>query len=168
MSIAVSTVVRPSRLLLAIVTAAWLCVMLIVNLVGSNYFGIFPLWERLFLAATCFVVAAPCWSLFFFAQKFYLITISSAGQMRLLELGSFANSTHEAFNVDNNCWIVVNLLENSTLWPKLLFLCLRSDSGRLIVLRILPDSVSPQSFRSLSVACRWIVARNNRSGDEIS
>lgn len=168
MSIAVTTVVRPSRLLLAMVTAAWLCVILIAGLVGCNYFGILSLWERLLLALTYFVMASSCWILFFFAQKFYLIAISSAGQIRLLQLDSSANDVQQVFDNDNAGWLVVNMLEDSTLWPKLLLLRLRSGSGHLIILPILPDSVSLQSFRSLSVACRWIAARINQGDNEIS
>lgn len=168
MSIAVTAVVRPSRLLLVMVTVAWLCVILIAGLVGCNYLGILPLWERLFLALTYFVMASSCWSLFFFAQRFYLIAISSAGQIRLLKLDSSANDVQQVFGTDNPGWFVVNIMEDSTLWPKLLLLRLRSDNGGLTILPILPDSVSLQTFRSLSVACRWIAARINREDNEIS
>lgn len=167
MSIAVTAVVRPSRLLLAMVTAAWLCAILIAGLVGCNYLGTLSLWERLFLALTYFVMASSFWILFFFAQKFYLIAISSTGQTRLLELDSSANVVQQVFNNDNAGWFVVSMVEDSTLWPKLLLLRLRSNSGRLTILPILPDSVSFQSFRSLSVACRWIAARINREDNEI-
>ena len=167
MSIAVTAVVRPSRLLLAMVTSAGLCIVLIAGLVCCNYLNILSLWERLFIALTYFVVASICWTLFFFAQRFYLITISSAGQIRLLELDSSDNNIQDIFDADSTDWSVVNLLEDSTLWPKLLLLRLCSDNGRLTVLPILPDSVSLQSFRSLSVACRWIAARVKRDNNEI-
>ena len=168
MSIAVTAVVCPSRFLLAMVTMTWLCVISIAGLVGCKYLETLSLWERVFFALTSFVVASLCWGLFFFAQRLYLITISSAGQIRLLKLGSSANDMQEYFDIDSTNSFVVNLLENSTLWPKLLLLHLRSDSGRLVVLPILPDSVSIQSFRSLSVACRWIAAHINRGDNEVS
>ena len=168
MSIAVSAVVRPSRLLLTMVSTACLCVILIAALVGCNYFVIFPIWSRLLLTLIYFIVANACWGLFFFTQKFYLISISSAGQIRLLELGSSAKNVPEVFDANNTAWFAVNLLEDSTLWPKLLLLRLRSETGYVIVLPILPDSVSSQSFKSLSVACRWIAVRINRNDNEIS
>ncbi|MEO8408459.1 MAG: protein YgfX [Oxalobacteraceae bacterium] len=168
MSIAVSAVVRPSRLLLAMVSAACLCVILIAALVGCNYFVIFPVWSRLLLTLIYFIVANACWALFYFMQKFYLISISSAGQIRLLELGSSTKNVPEVFDTNNPAWFVVNLLGDSTLWPKLLLLRLRSEAGHVIVLPILPDSVSFQSFKSLSVACRWIAVRINRNDNEIS
>ncbi|NMM27295.1 MAG: hypothetical protein HHJ12_08415 [Glaciimonas sp.] len=167
MSIAVTTVVRPSRLLLVMVTAAWLCIILIAGLVECNYLNILSSWERLFIAIIYFVVASLCWSLFFFAQRYYLITISSAGQIRLLELGTSANNGWGVLDNDNSGKFIVNLLEDSTLWPKLLLLRLRSDSGHLTILPILPDSVSLQSFRSLSVALRWIAARVKRDNNQI-
>lgn len=167
MSIAVTTVVRPSRLLLAMVTMAWLCTILIAGLVGCNYSGILSSWERLFIAFTYFFVASLCWSFFFFAQKSYLINVSSNGQIRLLEVISLGNNVQDTFDVDSANMFGVNLLEDSTLWPKLLLLRLRCDSGRLTILPIFTDSVSPHTFRSLSVACRWIAARVKRDDNEI-
>lgn len=168
MSIAVSAVIRPSRLLLVLVSAVCLCVIVIAVLVGCNFFDTSPAWLRLSLASIYFVVASICGALFFFTQKFYLISISSSGQIRLLELSSTARNKLEEFSNDNAAWLVVKLLENSTLWPQLLLLRLRSETGRLIVLRILPDSVPFQSFKPLSVACRWITVRINRNDNEIA
>ena len=167
MSIAAATFVRPSRLLLAMVTAAWLCITLIAALIGCNYLCILSSWERLFVVLVYFSVASLCWSFFFFAQRYYLITISSTGQIRLFELGTSGNNGRGAFYNDSTGKFIVNLLEDSTLWPKLLLLRLRSASGHLTVLPILPDSVSLQSFRSLSVALRWIAARVKRDNNEV-
>jgi hypothetical protein len=57
---------------------------------------------------------------------------------------------------------LVTLMPGSTLWPGLLLLHLRDENGVMVVLPVLPDSVSAGSFRPLSVACRTIAAR---SGD---
>jgi hypothetical protein len=168
MSIAVSAVVRPSGLLLAMVSAACLCIVLIAILIGCNQFDIFPVWSRLLLSLIYFIVAITCWTLFFFTQKIYLISISSAGQIRLLEVGAPTQNMPEVFDTGNTAWIVVNLLEDSTLWPQLLMLRLRSETGRVIVLPILSDSVGLHSFKSLSVACRWIAVRINHNNNEIS
>lgn len=168
MSIAVSAVVRPSRLLLVLVSVVCLCVIVIAVLVGCNYFNTSPAWLRLSLASIYFFLASICWAQFYFTQKFCLISISSSGQIRLLELGSSTRNELEEFSTDSAAWLVVKLLENSTLWPQLLLLRLRSETGRLIVLPILSDSVSFQSFKSLSVACRWITVRINRNDNEIA
>jgi hypothetical protein len=167
MSIAVSAVVRPSKLLLAMVSAACLCVALIAILIGCNQFDIFPVWSGLLLALIYFAGAITCWTLFFFTQKIYLISISSAGQIRLLELDAPTENMLEVFDTGNTAWLVVNLLEDSTLWPQLLLLRLRSETGRVIVLPILSDSVGLHSFKSLSVACRWIAVRINQNDNEI-
>ena len=56
---------------------------------------------------------------------------------------------------------IVRLMEGSTLWSGFMSLCLQSENGRVTVLRVLPDSVSEQEFRMLSVACRWVATRGN-------
>jgi len=150
------------------VSAACLCIVLIAILIGCNQFDIFPVWSRLLLSLIYFIVAITCWTLFFFTQKIYLISISSAGQIRLLEVGAPTQNMPEVFDTGNTAWIVVNLLEDSTLWPQLLMLRLRSETGRVIVLPILSDSVGLHSFKSLSVACRWIAVRINHNNNEIS
>lgn len=167
MSIAVTTVVRPSRWLLVIVTVAWFCLILIAGLVGFNYLGLLSAWERSFIVIAYVFVASACWSFFFFAQKSYLITISSTGQIRLLELVASVDNALIILNDESSDKFIVNLQDDSTLWPKLLLLRLRSDNGRLTILCILQDSVSLQSFRSLSVASRWITARVKRDINKI-
>ncbi|MGV8892231.1 MAG: protein YgfX [Burkholderiaceae bacterium] len=167
MSIAVTAVVRPSRLLLVMVTVAWFCLILIAGLVGCNYLGVLSAWERPFIVIAYVFVASACWSVFFFAQKSYLITISSIGQIRLLELGASVGNGLIVLDNDSSDKFIVNLQNDSTLWPKLLLLRLRSDNGHLTVLCILQDSVSLQSFRSLSVAFRWITARVKRDINKI-
>lgn len=166
MSIAVTTVVRPSRILLMMVTAACLCVVSIAVLVGCNYFDVLSAWSRRLLVLVFAIAPILCWNLFFFSQKPYLITISAVGQIRILELASSVNDVREVFDASNSNWLVVKLLGDSTLWPKLLLLRLRSEEGCNIVLPILPDSVSLHSFRLLSIACRWIAVRVNRGDKE--
>jgi hypothetical protein len=52
------------------------------------------------------------------------------------------------------------LLPGAVLWPQLLVLPLRLADGRTVRLLVLPDSVAPGVFRSLSVACRACAARD--------
>jgi toxin CptA len=56
---------------------------------------------------------------------------------------------------------VMTLLHDSTIWTNLLLLRLQAAGGKITVVRVLPDCVSQESFRALSVACRWIAAQNN-------
>lgn len=52
------------------------------------------------------------------------------------------------------------LLPGAVLWPWLLVLPLRLADGRTVRVLVLPDSVAPGAFRSLSVACRACAARD--------
>lgn len=52
------------------------------------------------------------------------------------------------------------LLPGAVLWPWLLILPLRLADGPVVRLLVLPDSVAPGAFRSLSVACRACAARD--------
>lgn len=87
------------------------------------------------------------------ALKFYRgrqprqIDISDSGGIILRSPNSGAS------NADS---VSVKLLGESTLWPFLLLLHLRSDDGRVHVLCILPDCVSADIFRRLRVAMLWI------------
>jgi hypothetical protein len=65
-------------------------------------------------------------------------------------------------------WDTVHLLDGSTLWSGMMLLRLQSESGRVHVLRILPDAVSQHEFRALSVALRWIAARVEEPRDAVS
>ena len=95
-------------------------------------------------------------------RKTLHIDISGSGQIRIAEvlpMTSCASADRPHFRADAT---VVGVIANSTIWPNLLMLRLRSDEGCVAVLPILQDSVSQEAFRALSVACRWIAARSGR------
>ncbi|MDP9108914.1 MAG: flagellar hook-length control protein [Pseudomonadota bacterium] len=103
------------------------------------------------LGAALAVVHATCWR-----QKCWHIDISGHGQIRL---SSYAGEPLQAGSgVDTAP--VWQLLPGSLLHPQLLILHLQSHEHRLR-LPIWSDSVSPEAFRRLSVACRWIAARQS-------
>ncbi|WP_420799658.1 protein YgfX [Noviherbaspirillum saxi] len=84
------------------------------------------------------------------------LDISGAGQFRLTEVASFApcstrNRPHVITNGEE-----FKLLGDSTLSPHLMVLRLQAEDKRIITVLILPDSVSRDTFRAVSVACRWI------------
>ena len=92
-------------------------------------------------------------------RKTLHIDIAGTGQIRIAKAAltgpcGEANSPH--LRTD---WKLVEMLDNSTLWPNLLVLRLRAEDGSIMVVPILLDSVSKDAFRALSVACRWIAAR---------
>ena len=94
-------------------------------------------------------------------RKIIHIDISGAGQCRLAEVGSEGSCMNTNWPHVGNPRVVVALLKNSTIWPHLLLLRLQADNGKITIVPILPDSVSRDSFRALSVACRWVATHSN-------
>lgn len=92
------------------------------------------------------------------------IDISSVGQLRLTEACVADSCKSVNWPHVRGSTEVVRLLKDSTFWPYLLLLRLQADSGKITTVPILPDSVSPDVFRALSAACRWIAAHNNSHG----
>ena len=155
MSIAVSAVVRPSRALLALVGLLCAGVIFVGAMVGLNYLGDLHQAIRFLIGSTCIFLG-------FFAlyrtiklRKAHHIDISSDGQIRI---GEHALST--TLSNSGNRGEIVRLMTGSTIWPWLLLLRLESDDQGITVIQVLPDSVQGDSFRALSVACRWIATRN--------
>lgn len=92
------------------------------------------------------------------------IDIAGNGQLRLTEVHVGGTCrTENRLHVRGSAK-VVRLVADSTIWPQLLLLRLRTDDGKIVTVPVLPDCVSPDSFRALSVACRWIAAHNDSAG----
>jgi toxin CptA len=169
MSIAVSAVLKPSRLLLVLVTG--FCVG--VNAIGwalsfGQLVSSVGFWQLL-SGGVCIAtsIIAFCYNLR--SRKTLGIDISGIGQIRLIEYTVLDKTTKdEQSPAGLRCkeQQLVRLREGSTLWPMLLILFIEFENGRKEVLRILPDSVPPDTFRALAVACRWIVARNHEKKDD--
>jgi toxin CptA len=153
MSIAVSAVVKPSRCLRALVGGYAL-----VNLAAA--FALGWLWrERFALAPLCaaaFLLAAACLGRAAGARaKTRRIDISGVGRLRLTvqqDVGSAGARPPPAGET-------ARLLADSTVWPQLLMLRLRTEDG-VRSLALLPDSVGPEAFRRLAVAVGALGARN--------
>jgi toxin CptA len=77
------------------------------------------------------------------------IDVSGLGQVRLTVQQELRTK-----DAADELAMPVALLAGSTVWPQLVLLLLRSESGAPIVLPVLRDSVTPQQFRALSVAVR--------------
>lgn len=161
MTIAVSTVARPSRILLAMVGAMSVMVIAIGVAIGVGEVGELSWPSRMAIAA--FIVFL---GVFGFChgvrhRKTIHIDISGAAQIRLTELDAARacidpNRPHVRGSNE-----VFRLLPDTTIWPHLLLLRLQADNGKREILVILSDCVSRGDFRALSVACRWIAAHNN-------
>lgn len=161
MSIAVSAVVQPSRILLMMVGAMSAVCAAAGMLVGLGRLGELAEAPRFALCISGFFLA-------FFGfyhgkrhRKPIHIDITGTGQMRIS-----AVSANEPCTKTNGPHVsadgtTVRLLKSSVIWPQLLLMRLQTEGGEIIDLPILRDSVSPQSFRALSAACRWISQNGN-------
>lgn len=146
MSIAVSAVVKPSRLLrgaLAIYAAANLAVGIFVLSAAPGAFR-----APLLVAASCLVAAAGATAALGPAGKRRLIDISGVGEMRV----TVQQKQAETGMQNMPC----KLLPGSAVWPRLLMLRVRGDNGKAAVVAVFADSVSAEEFRALAVAIRAI------------
>ncbi|MDL2355074.1 MAG: flagellar hook-length control protein [Pseudomonadota bacterium] len=150
MSIAVSAVIIPSRLLrfaLACFAAANLGAALALAADLAR-----PVRLPLTLAPACLVAAAAL--LLASVRRTPTarrIDISGLGQLRL--------TVQQGIGADAAPATVARLLAGSTVWPGLMLLRLRCDNGAVVALALLPDSVNPGQFRRLSVAIRDVASR---------
>ena len=163
MSIAVSAVIRPSRLMLALVALFSTVLFASAVVLCCRLAGKIPDLSRVMLSLLC--VSAAC-SLFFIAcrrKKSYRLDISGNGQIRLSEYRptAVASSVDRCTDIDGSSE-VVHLLKDSTLWPKLLLLRLQSQAGCVTTVPIFFDSTERRAFRAVCVACHWIAAQNTR------
>ncbi|HEY8609381.1 MAG TPA: protein YgfX [Noviherbaspirillum sp.] len=161
MSIATTVIVRASPTLSAMGWLMSLGAVVIGVLIASSQIGELPSLPQLLLSASSIFLG-------FFGfyhgvqhRKHQHIDISGTGQIRLVEVDetgacSAADRPHLKKNGQ-----VVHLLPSSTLWRQLLLLRLRTETGRIINVPVMPDCVSPDGFRTLSVACRWILSQRS-------
>jgi len=154
MSIAISVVVQPSRSLTGLELAVCVGVALLGLAFGAGLIGNLPFWLRGAAALVCLPPALAAILQRLSSRKIYHIDISDAGQIRLQ-----ARSVRRAAEIESDAELV-ELLADSTLWPRLLVLRLRSADGKVRAVPVAADSLPPESFRALAVACRWIVADN--------
>jgi toxin CptA len=165
MSIAVSSVVKPSRLLRATVGCMCFGAALIGCILGLGQVGNSLLLARVSVAGVCIFLALMGANWIARNKKIRRIDISGAGQIRLTEYQVPEDAVPGTDRMKGpNSGDVVRLMADSTLWPNLLLLRLQAEDRRISVLPILHDSVTADDFRALSVACRWI-ALHQPSGE---
>ena len=158
MSIAVSVVVIPSRLLLAAVGGMCIAIAFFAGMIGLAQIGELSGYSRLLVAGSC--IAAAFFGFYWVARtrKTFRIDISDIGQIRMEEyIGARGFSSLTEVAKSN----VVKLMPDSTIWSHLLLLRLQGEDNQITVLPILRDCVENDDFRALSIACRWIAAQNN-------
>ena len=144
MSIAVSAVVKPSRLLraaLAIYAGSNLAVACALLLAAPGAFR--APW---LLATCCLAAAAGAIGALVSAGNKRRIDISGVGEMRVTVQHKVAQAVvHSA---------PCTLLAGSAVWPCLLMLRTRGSDGTTAVVAVFADSVSTEEFRALALAIR--------------
>ncbi|WP_253273694.1 flagellar hook-length control protein [Collimonas arenae] len=160
MSIALSAVIKPSRLLFVLVVVECTLVGLIGALIACGIVGNLLLPERLALATLCVLAAAYGMLRYYRDRRTIQIDVSGTGQIQIAEIAKPV--AINANQVSAPMLMPAQLLQGTTIWSHLLLLRLRLASGSVRTIAILPDCVSKDSFRVLSVACRWIAAHANR------
>ena len=162
MSIAVSAIIRPSRIFKVMAAAMTLIVLVAAALFWLRPHEIIYAHNRALLALVCAMVALTAYFTVRPVKKSLRIDISASGQIWLtqysLSAGSKDSGKAGAY-IEGNSELVY-LLEDSTLWPTFMLLRLQASTGYVTALIILPDSLERSAFRALCVACRWIAAQN--------
>ncbi|MGZ8288332.1 MAG: hypothetical protein ACXW2U_09810 [Telluria sp.] len=155
MSIAVSAVILPSRMLrasLAIYAALNLAAALLVLAAGPAAFS-----APYAISACCTVAACAAARACARGGNKRLIDISGLGDLRV----TVQQNTGETGRENT----LSTLLPGSTLWPDLLVLLLGSEHGKTAPLLVFADSVKGDQFRALAVAARAIGGRAAQDRD---
>lgn len=159
MSIAVSAVVQPSRILFWVTAGMSLVVALIGILIAAGLVGDSPLVIRMNAGSACIFLAYWAYNRAATNKKSLHIDISGIGQIRLAEHNELAAVLAGGAKQSPVFGEVLQLHASTTLWPFLLLLRLQSTDQKVKTLPILPDCVGANNFRALSVACRWIATQ---------
>ena len=156
MSIAVSAVIEPSRLL-RVALAAYAVLGIGAAIVLFSGHGDRFHHARA-LGCACLVGAAGAWRARGAATARH-IDISGLGEIGLTVQHGIGSGSGNRVSAPR----LVRLMPGSTVWPQLLLLGLRdADSAATTVLIILPDCVPPGQFRKLAVAINTIARRDNK------
>ena len=150
MSLAITALVKPSRLLrLLLASYALACLAAAWTLLASSSFHFGHAG-----AAACLLGAILAAQRAWRVKMTRRIDISGLGELRLTVQHGMGNAALPGE--------LVALLPGSTLWPHCLLLLLRdADTGAGKALTILPDSMPADLFRNVSVALRAIARRDS-------
>jgi toxin CptA len=165
-TIAVSVLVRPSRVLLLSVCA------LAFMAQAAAFLILFEPYElSAGIRLQIWAIASISVGLALFKairhRKTFHIDISGIGQIRLTQYSEVSVfHENESLALDGASGLVVHLSPDSVLWPHCLLLRLKPEQGSVYSIPVLPDSISGPGFAELSVACRYI-ARRNENGKVI-
>ncbi len=152
MSIAVSAVIKPSRLLRVALAAYAVLSMGAALLLLSDHGARFHHPQA--LGCALLLGAAVAWR---------ATGATTARQIDISGLGEIGLTVQHSIGNRRAAPGLVRLMPGSTVWPGLLLLALRdAETAMTTVLIILPDCVPPGHFRKLAVAINTIARRDNK------
>ena len=158
--IATSVVVHPSRRLRFLL----LLMAVLLGVVSLQLLRMPAAESRLvlhqLLSMVCVAAALRLFYRGLTLTKSCVIDVSGTGAIHLHHTGRVAAEKRSSVSDDQHSSEVVQLLKDSTLWSSMLLLRFQSAKGRVLVVPVFPDSMSADAFRTLSIACRWIIRQD--------
>jgi toxin CptA len=159
MSISIHAVVKPSRILFALTGGMCCSILFVAAAIGFGMVGNLSRTSQIVIGLNSLFIAFSVFYQQARARSEFHIHISGSGQIRLTELKSI-NAGRKS-----NRLVVANaearLMAATTIWPWLLLLRLQLDDKVMITVPILPDCMPADTFRALSVTCRWLGAHEH-------
>ncbi|KAF3997957.1 hypothetical protein [Glaciimonas immobilis] len=163
MSIAMSALVLPSKILFAMVSVLSLNGALISIFVSFGGIGRLDTVIGFALGMTGLLASVAGWLCYIKSRQTVHIFVTGEGQFKIGEILPYTNVANRVPQP-----VVVQLSRGSTLWTDLLLLRFQHIDGRIKSVVILPDCASKQVFGALSVACRWSASRGHANGQKES
>lgn len=168
MSIATSATVKPSRLLAILVAVTGTTVFAVGAAIMVGVIGELSQSARTFLGTPFAFLAVFGVYHGICHRKTIHIDISGAGQIRLrFEASSRWSCMNKNWPHVAQDERVYRLQRGSTIWTHLLLLRLEDEEQGRITIPILPDCVSRDNFRTLSVACRWLAIHGGSEAPKV-
>ncbi|MGB7480721.1 MAG: protein YgfX [Burkholderiaceae bacterium] len=160
MSLALYAVVRPSRRLWVLTCGMCFAVLAVSGLIGAGLVGeLAPVPRFIVGGAGVFIAFSVLYQQARRRTEFH-IHISGSGQLRLAEVEPERGSRHRRRRIPVPPQRNATLLPASTIWSWLLLLRLQLDDKTVVTVPVLPDCLPTDTFRALSVACRWLAAHH--------
>jgi len=162
MSIAIYAVIKPSPTLHVLTCGMCLGVLSIAAAVALGLVGqLLPPALRILISVCCTFIAFSAFYQRLCSRSEFHIHISGSGQIRLAECKPAGPGSTNKSSSLAKMGMEARLMPATTIWPWLLLLRLQLDDRSVVVVPIFPDCVPANTFRTLSVACRWLAARDH-------
>lgn len=161
MSIAVYAVIKPSRLLFALICGMCAVIFGIGSIIGTGVVGELAPISRFLIGGACVFTAFSV--LYQQARKRseFHIHITGPGQILFAEMRAERSGKKDNAHLSTGVEKEAALSTSSTIWPWLMLLRLQLDNKAVITVPVLPDCVPADTFRALSAACRWLAAHDH-------